>query len=446
MSKLIGFGKCSKYYIYILCAIVLKALKDTIFGFSDIDQRNKEDFQIIKPIPLFCKHNLLQNLFRYIGFILGGFIFLAIKKKNIESEKYSPITKKNKFDIKLIYNPYSKYASAKIIEIITIASIFCIHYELRKFLYMMNFYFLDYVSFNVIFVILFMRMYFRIKLYNYQKCSLYFIIITNTLLLLINSFLPQHRSNNKNEYDIYAETLGNGALCIPFLIVFIFLSAIISYARVKIKLLTYVKFISIYTIIISIGICGIFYTLIEILFSELFKCNMDEMNETFKTLCIINNTENEFYHDEFKTFHDDFQKLSSKDIFINILLMLIFPIICFFEILCELLIIYFLDPIYILIRDNIFYFFERIIFVMLRIDNDIIEYMTPRFFLHEFSEIFAIIGYCIYLQLIELRFCKLDNDLNKNIIARGKIETVSISMTELREKEVESNNSNDEIE
>ena len=242
MPKLIGFGKCSKYYLYILFTIVLKAVKDTIYGFSDIDQRNKEDFQIIKPLPLFCKHNLIQNLFRYIGFILGGFLFLNIKKKNIKSEKDSSIAKQSNSDIKLIYNPSSKYANAKIIEIIIIASIFCIHYELRKFLYMMNFYFLDYVSFNVIFVMLFMHYYFKMNIYNYQKCSLYFIIITNTLLLLINSFLPQHRSNDKNEYDIYADTLGSAALCIPFLITFIFLSAIISYARVKIKLFGILKF------------------------------------------------------------------------------------------------------------------------------------------------------------------------------------------------------------
>ena len=126
-------------------------------------------------------------------------------------------------------------------------------------------------------------------------------------------------------------------------------------------------------------------------------------------------------------------------VFINIILMVIFPFICFFEILCELLIIYFLDPIYILIRDNIFYFFERIIFVMLRIENDIGEYMTPRFFLHEFSEIFAIIGYCIYLQLIELRFCGLDNDLKKNIIIRGKYESKLIPMNDYLVSDIDSN-------
>ena len=427
MSKLIGFGQCTKYYLYILYTVVLKAINDVIFGFSDIDQRNKEDFQIIKPTPLFVKHNLLQNLFRYLGFIIGGYIFLRIKIKfsgTQKSEEKSKEKKVTKAEIKLIYNSKSKYVSFRAIEIIIISSIFCIHYELRKFLYLMNFYFLDYPCFNVIFIVLFMHIYFKIEFYNYQKCSLCFIIITNSLLLLINSFLPQHRAGGKNEYDIYAETLGNAALCIPFLILFIILAFIMSYARVKIKSITTIKFISNYTIIIFIGIIGICFTIFEIIISENVSCNLEEMNETFQTLCLINSTDNGLiYHDEIKTFFVNFGNLSGKDIFINILLMIIYPILCFFEILCELLIIYYLDPIYILVRDNIYYFFVRIIFVMLRVNDDISDYITPRFFLHESSEIFAIIGYCIYLQLIELRFCNLDNDLNKNIIIRGAAES-----------------------
>ena len=266
--------------------------------------------------------------------------------------------------------------------------------------------------------------------YNYYKFS----------IIVKNSFLPQHRSDDKNEYDIYEDTLGNAALCIPFLFLFIILAFIISYARVKIKLITTIKFISNFTIIIFIGICGICFTVIEIIFSESFSCNIDEMNETFRTLCLINSTDdNLIYHDEIKTFFVDFGNLSGKDVFINILLMIIYPVICFFEILCELLIIYYLDPIYILVRDNIYYFFVRITFVMLRVNDDIKAYITPRFFLHEFSEIFAIIGYCIYLQLIELRFCGLDNDLKKNIIIRGKYESKLIPMNDYLVSDIDSN-------
>ena len=44
MTKLFGFGKCSKYYLYILCTIILKIIKDLIFGFSYIDSKISDKY------------------------------------------------------------------------------------------------------------------------------------------------------------------------------------------------------------------------------------------------------------------------------------------------------------------------------------------------------------------------------------------------------------------
>ena len=129
-----------------------------------------------------------------------------------------------------------------------------------------------------------------------------------------------------------------------------------------------------------------------------------------------------------KKFFVDFRNLSSINIFINILLMLFYPIINFFEILCELLIIYHLNPIYILIRNNIYNFVLRIMVVLIRAKIDIGAYMTPRFFILESAEILALLGECIYLQLIELKFCNFDVNLNKNIIVRSNKESVMIPL------------------
>ena len=91
-----------------------------------------------------------------------------------------------------------------------------------------------------------------------------------------------------------------------------------------------------------------------------------------------------------------------------------------------MLIIYHLNPIYILVRENIYYFILRIIVIFLRINIDILSYLTPRFFILEFAELSALICECIYLQLIELKFCNLNVNLNKNIIDRSKEESMSI--------------------
>ena len=172
MGNFIGFGKCSKYYLYILATVIIKAVKDVIFGFSDIDQRNKEDFQVFPKPPLFCQHNLLQNLFRYLGLIGGGFIFLRIKQKNShtnkekEQEKETTNTEVLNHDIELIYTDV-KLEKVKVNEVIIIAVIMCVYYELRKLLYLMNFYFIDFWTFNVVFMMLFMHRYFKIEFYNF---------------------------------------------------------------------------------------------------------------------------------------------------------------------------------------------------------------------------------------------------------------------------------------
>ena len=451
MTKLIGFGKCSKYYIYILFTVIIKALKDVLFSFSDIDKRNKEDLLIINPeIFVICRHSLIQNLFRYLSFILGGYIFLKIKNKNNASRQYSLVNNNEadgRREIQLIYIE-DHSTDIKKIEIIIIGIIFCVHYELRKLQYLMNFYFLDFWPISIIFIVLFMHVYFKIEVYNFQKCSLYFIVITNLILLIVNTFIPQPRKGNKNEYEIYKETLGNEAYCIFFLFIFVFLYGIISFARVKVKVLTTFKFISNYIIIIVIGICGITLTGIEIIFSETFQCKPQEMQKAFESLCLVNNTRNETYYDELGTFFSDFGKLDSfLDKLWNILLILLFVVICFFEILCELLIIYHLNPIYIFVRNNIYNFCLRIIFVLIIINkyNDPSPYLTPRFYILQSAEILALLGECVYLQLIELKCNNFDKNLNKNIIIRGERESKDISRR-INTISEEEKNTNSEIE
>ena len=66
MGNLIGFGKGSKYYLYILATVIIKAVKDVVFGFSDIDQRNKEDFQVF-PKEFSFKGVSIENAYKQIG-------------------------------------------------------------------------------------------------------------------------------------------------------------------------------------------------------------------------------------------------------------------------------------------------------------------------------------------------------------------------------------------
>jgi hypothetical protein len=418
MSKIIGFGVCSKYYLYILITVAIKWIKDSIFGFSFIERTNQINLQIIDPPSLFSKHNLIQNTFKYFGFIIGGLIFNKIKAIKTARQKRETININEEIrqiqKIKLNYT-IRAFDEHKYIEVIIIALIICVHFELTKILYLMNLSSFDFWTIDLVFIMIFMHKYFKKDLYTYQKISLYFIIITNTILLLISTFLHETKDVNKNSYNLLEEMAGHWLYFIPALLGFILLSGIISFARVKIKLLIEIKFISVYTIIIYIGICGFILTLIELAFSESFECNLNEMSEIFKPLCLVNDTNNISYYDEVVLFFDN---INSSNAYTEILLIIFFPLVCFIEIMFELLIIFHLDPFFILIKDNLYYFLVRIIFIFFNINNNIENYLTERFYLLESAEILALIGTCVYLQIIELRIYQLDKNLNKNIIER----------------------------
>ena len=62
------------------------------------------------------------------------------------------------------------------------------------------------------------------------------------------------------------------------------------------------------------------------------------------------------------------------------------------------------------------------------------EIQVSKFLLDISGDIFSIIGFLIYLEIIELHFCNLDFDLKKNIMKRSENEIVDIEMIMSGEK------------
>ena len=80
-----------------------------------------------------------------------------------------------------------------------------------------------------------------------------------------------------------------------------------------------------------------------------------------------------------------------------------------------------LDPNAMLVNINFNYFISRLIFYIKKHANE--EDLTvAQFILLESCEIFAIIAYLIYIEIIELKFCQLDYHLKKTITKRGQLD------------------------
>ncbi len=107
------------------------------------------------------------------------------------------------------------------------------------------------------------------------------------------------------------------------------------------------------------------------------------------------------------------------EIFLVIPLYLIFS---FLEFVCQIFSIYYLNPNFILIKEPIYYGTLRLVSLIYNIKQISAVMYLSQFFLLEFAEIFGLLGYIVYLEIIELKFCGLDTNIRRKIINRNEDE------------------------
>jgi len=430
-KKYIGFGNCSKIksYKYILFAFLLKILNDNYFTFNSISPQN--EIHLFGISSVLSKHNIIQHFYKYISYIIGGIIFKLIIRYNTKrrkNEKISNEDKKKSFFWSLTLIHYEKEKEKKPInQLLMISFFYSLFFEFVYLMILFKVNNLCFWPFEVIFLEFFMKKFFSIKFYNYQKCSLIFMITIISTFSIINSFLPviDFNSISKNAYEIL-ESLVNKNYFI-FVLIFIIINLFhifISYVRVRAKVLIDFKYISPYTIIIFIGIFGIILSTLELIFGHFFKCEGN-----FRDYCILESNNNKYLDDiqiylqSLKNKKNDNEK--SYEFYLEILLLLpIFLVTNFFELVCEFWIITHLIPVFVLIKNNFYYGINGIFFIIFnynKFDNK--RDILTQFFICEITEITSIICYMIYLQMIELRFCGLDNYLDRNLLLLSKLET-----------------------
>ena len=113
-----------------------------------------------------------------------------------------------------------------------------------------------------------------------------------------------------------------------------------------------------------------------------------------------------------------------KDGIIEIILLFFVPFFGFLKIVFDLYIIKYLSVFHLLFPTAIFQFFKDIIIIFYKIiknQSDKIQFI--QFIFTAISDITAIIGFAIYLELIVLKFCGYDENTKDNITLRSIIDT-----------------------
>lgn len=449
MSKRkISLGKCSKNYLYILGTILFRCIKDCIFGFIAIDPESSTG--IFGFSPKLTGHYLLQDFYKYLSFIIGGLIFMKILKKKSETNEKPTVKKSKSFKLKnlkgLIYHSNDiNLKKISIFKVLLICSTFCFHLEISRIMYLFDFNGLDFWIFDILFIILFMDTYFIINYYKHQRYSMIFVICVNSILLVISSFLPNTNNQednlkDKNTYQIIEDITNSKYFFIVVLLIFIFLSSLLSFGRVKIKILMYFNYISPYRIIYYIGIIGSLMTFISLILVSFFNCKEIENIENY---CIHVKDDKYYYDNIFKYFTELRDNIKNPKFYVELLIINpLFFALEFFGFACEILTIYYLNPLFVLVRENLYYCVIRFIFILTNLDNFDKYISIAQFFILQASEIIALIGYAVSLEIIELNFCGMDNDLRRKIIERGERETLNKPLDENSENGDDNNEDN----
>ena len=423
----LGIGICSKYYLYIIGTCIFKFLKNSLLNFYQINFSIKT--ALLGFMPVLNSHFIISSIYTYISFIIFGLIFFFVSKRFGAKEKElfklgtSDKNSLKTFSFKgIIHNQRAnKITMKKIFKTSGACTVIVLQMDLSKIIYLYDFSLFNLWTFYVVFILIFMKKYFVINIHRHQKYSMAFVIGICSISLIIATFLPYNDSSDKNSYQKVKEITGSYLYFIPILFIFIAFTCMVSYFIVYSKALMDLELFPPYLLILITGLTGLILNLIALILTSNFKCTSDFIKNN---ICFLFKDNGDRYYDylimyfkNMKSAYDNDETRS--DFFVEIFILYpLYLIFSFLEFLCNILAIFYMNPNFILIRDPIFFGLQRLAALFYNIKNISAFMYLSQFFLLESAEVFGFLGYLVFLEIIELRFCNLDKNLKRNILNR----------------------------
>ena len=448
----IGCGKCKLYYIYILVLVFFKFVSDYIEGFRE---KEYKDYLLNKPekesfldfTSLFGYHPLIRNFIYFFSSLLCALILYIIYLR-IEGDREGSIT------LESVSTLRSKLLGDKsncllYFDMILTALIYVINILLRTYLASLRFD-AGFWTLEILFLMYLNIKILKIRIGNHQKLAIFILAGISFSLQIVNTLLPktdhgckndekclsEHITDN-NTYVFIAKKFGSYGY-IPLILFFYIVHFMMrDYGWVRLKYLMDVKSKPMFKVLLYIGIIGTVVTLILLIIltnvpnkvmenitivnNTYYDNNINKSVNFVKEICgVIDYNETSknltFYYDSYKIFFRDYAE--SKRRTIEIVIIPIYIIINIMINFSSVMILKYIDANAMLVNINCNYLLSRMVTYIKNGGKK--EYLTvAEFILLELCEILAIIAYTIYIELIELKFCKLDYHLKKKIEERS---------------------------
>ena len=409
--------RCSKHYLYIILTALFFVLKNSVLNLQELGFNDK-NYNIFGINIVADQHILMKLLLEYSGYTIFGILFKIIFDKddtnNIQDNNINRNITISTTYIKII-NDQSKNQKIKLLLISSI--FFSIQLMVRNILSFGSIWMFDLWIFNIIFIYIFMKYILHTQHYKHQ---IYALVLNFTINLIILITCSSIKHNGLSEYDIINDNFKSYFYVILFYFTFIVLSALLSSSEVLQKKLMDIYYVTPYTIIIMFGVISCSFSLIVYIITSLKSCE-GPPNPKIKYCSIsLIKDEEPFYFDNFKIYIHNMQKrLEENKTSFYLEIFLVYPLysfLCFIKYFYETLVVWQLNPNFVLLSDNIYYSIRKII-TLISDPTDIKTYLKL------VGEMLAIVGYLFYLEIFEIKFCGLNKNTKENISLRGINDT-----------------------
>ena len=432
MCKCISFGPINKSYRNILLAFISYFFYNSLYGIKYYNNSFKElkifSTKIQKELS---NHQFIHNAFNYIGMFL---ISLVIYKNKSKESDYSITTRKIKQNI--TYSKKLFFLIFFILFLLLTVDLFLSSYS--DALNGIDFWMLELIIINYIY-----NKMFNTQTFNHQKLAICLNLICGVLKII--TIYLSNSYNKKNEIEIiyikYKWLIPVGIIC------YLILITIHSYSISKIKWFFDKNYVSVSLLLLLYGAIGTIFYLITSTISNFIKCSTILKDY----ICLIHDSHS--YIENISIYFKNFKKEKEYEIIIIFLGIIIF----YFYNLFIFLIIKTLSPLHIIFITPIYFALKKIILPIFTLINNgtyfsdtHIENIYVKYILDFSSDIITIFSFIIYLEIIELNFCKLNYNLRRTIMERSsKEKLLEIANTkfifmengDIEEKDTNSNNS-----
>ena len=420
MGKFFSFGKYNNLYKYIWITIIIKLIYEYLFS-ETFPSQIRFNFLNTENYP---PDILVQLFFNYLGSLIMGICLYFYQKKEsqnslrINRDDLSSTYLKNYVKkSKIIHNISQAKFKMRTVIISAISSVVVFQVVMKIFL-SNNIDVVAYWIVDLFFLAQINLIMFGVPIYAHKKCAIIFIFIFSSIFKFLSTFEILFNDEYESIYKYHV-------ILIPIMAISYFCVSLFRfYILTKIKVLFDNEYLPVTFFFIIYNLIGAIILFFASLIASNNKCADINKFSGINLICriAIKNGDNvDYYFDNFSYF---FEQLWRKDKsfgmnFLYLILFIIKIILNGIILFYSMLQVKHLNAEYYQVYFQILYFIIIFIGVIKTIIDGGDLKMPIYSILAEFG---SVVGTMIYLELIELKFFKLDENIKKNIEMRSLSE------------------------